>query len=320
MSLIEIGNRGLDPKIKQFLQEQPKQLEELTLEEIRYVVDTAPEKRAETLDKDIPTRSGKIKCRFYTPPGTAGPFQVLVWIHGGGWVRGTLDSYNYVCHNLCLRSSIIVISLDYRLAPEFKYPAAVEDCFDAVQWIQSNLQQIPKADASKPIGLAGDSAGGTLSIQVAADIYKTRGRNPLSYIVAIYPWVNLHSHDTTSFTEFGKNHLLTKSITDRFKQYYLPEDVDTKDQKISPLFTDRSILSRFPPTLVLTSECDVLRDEGEAFGFVLSECGVFVKIHRYNGTVHGFFSRGNVLPFSGFAEAALGDVCGFIHEINRKSV
>ena len=220
--------------------------------------------------------------RIYTPQGS-GPFPVLVYFHGGGWVIGNVDTHDPTCRTLTNAAGCVVVSVDYRLAPEHKFPAAVDDCYAATQWVAANAAAI-NGDSSR-IAIGGDSAGGNLTAVVAIEA-RDKGGPPLVFQLLVYP-VTDYSFSTPSYRDNGDGYLLTKDSMVWFWDHYLRSEADGQDYRASPLRA--SDLTGLPPALVITAEYDPLRDEGEAYAARLQEAGVSVTCTRYDGMIHGFY-------------------------------
>lgn len=242
---------------------------------------TEPEPVGNIVDRTVPGPDGELPVRIYTPQGS-GPFPILVFYHGGGWVIGDIESHDPVCRRLTKLAECIVVSVDYRLAPEYPFPAAPEDCYAATQWIASHASEL-QGDATR-IAIGGDSAGGNLSA-VVAQMARDRSGPPLVFQLLIYPATDMRMN-TPSIEENGKGYLLTKEDMIWFSNHYLPNSEDKLHSQASPfLATD---LSGLPPALIITAEYDPLRDEGELYGERLKEAGVPVTVSRYKGAIHGF--------------------------------
>jgi acetyl esterase len=248
-----------------------------------------PDALARVENLSIPGPGGDVPIRVYAKE-QGGLRSALVYFHGGGFVLGNLDTHDAVCRALANESGAVVISVDYRLSPESKFPAALDDSQAAVRWVAANAERLG-VDARK-IGVGGDSAGGNLATVVAMRC-RDAGGPALAFQVLIYPVTDSSSYDTGSHRESGDGYFLTTAAMDWFIGHYL----STADQKrlpeVSPLLaTD---LSRLPPALVITAEFDPLRDEGEAYAQRLRQTGVPVTLTQYPGMIHGFVSMRGVL-------------------------
>ncbi len=240
-------------------------------------------------DREIPGPGGQIPVRIYTPKG-AGPFPVLVYFHGGGWVLGNIDSHDAVCRVLTNLADCITISVDYRLAPEHKFPAAPEDCYAATRWAADHADNF-NGDAQR-IAVGGDSAGGNLTAVVAL-MARDRGGPRLVYQLLMYPVTDHYTLNTPSTQENATGYFLTADDMVWFWDLYVTSEDDTKHPHASPLRAQD--LSNLPPAMVITAEYDPLRDEGEMYANRLREAGNQVTAKRYNGVIHGFVSfRGMV--------------------------
>jgi acetyl esterase len=265
---------------------------------MRALRNAEPEAVAKVEDRKIPGPAGSIPVRIYTPAGK-GPFPVLVFYHGGGWVIGDLESHDGLCRALTNAAGCVTVAVDYRLAPEAKFPAAVDDCYAATRWVAANAAQL-NADANR-LAVGGDSAGGNLSavISIMARDQKTP---KINFQLLIYPGTDMTcsapSHKTN--TEY----VLTPGDMAWFMGHYLRNDADRRDPLASPSFA--ASFKGLPPALIITAEFDPLRDEGEDYGRKLREAGVPVQVSRYEGMVHGFVSMSDVLDKGkqGVAEAA----------------
>ena len=242
-----------------------------------------PEPVAKVEDRTIPTPNGDLPIRLYTPEGD-GPLPVLVFFHGGGWVVGNLESHDATCRALANAAGCITLAVDYRLAPEHKFPAAPEDCYEATKWAVLNAAAL--GGDPQRVAVGGDSAGGNLAAAVAL-MSGDRGAPSLAYQLLLYPVTN-HSFDTESCKQNGEDYLLTKDSMVWFWDHYLENDAAGNAPYASPL--QAKYVNSPPPGLVITAEFDPLRDEGEAYGKRLQDAGADIKISRYDGTIHGFFS------------------------------
>ena len=258
-------------------------------------------------DRRIPGPAGDIPIRVYTPASAVGADHgVLVWFHGGGWTIGDLETADPTCRRLANRVEAVVVSVDYRLAPEHKAPAALEDCMAALAWVVENASLLG-VDATH-VAVGGDSAGGHLAAQVSQRCRDEFGPD-IDHQLLVYPVTDLTlSHP--SIDENAEGYLLTKDTMEWFVANYLGPDDDPKDPRISPLHVED--LSELPPATVITAEFDPLRDEGEAYATRLREAGVATEVRRYDGMIHGFFAMATTLEDGAaavdWAAAALKDV------------
>ena len=237
---------------------------------------------AKVEDRTIPGPGGEIPVRIYTPEGP-GPFPALAWFHGGGWVVGDLDTADGSARHMCAGADCVVVSVDYRLAPETKFPGAADDCYAATQWLAANSASL-NVDPSR-IATGGDSAGGNLSAAVSL-MSRDRGGCDLVFQLLVYP-VTERNFDNVSYTDNGEGYSLTRAGMIWFWDHYLSEEADATNPYAAPMHA--ADLGGLPPALVITAEYDPLRDEGEAFAQKLREAGVPTVCTRYDGMIHGFF-------------------------------
>lgn len=247
-------------------------------------------------DRDISGPSGSIPVRIYTPEGS-GPFPALVYFHGGGWVLGSIETHDPICRELAQSVGCVVISVDYRLAPEHPFPMPLEDCYAAVSWVARHATEI-QCDAQR-IAVGGDSAGGNLAAAVALTA-RDRGGPPLAFQLLIYP-VTDYAFDTDSYQENGYGYFLTKDMMIWFWQHYLSNKDHGLCPQASPLRAER--VSGLPPALVVTAEFDPLRDEGAAYAELLQAAGVPVVYRCYAGMIHGFLGLTSMLDTAAQAMA-----------------
>jgi acetyl esterase len=232
--------------------------------------------------EQIPVDGGMITLRVYEPAGV-GPFPVVLWMHGGGWVVGSLEENDHVCRRICKEAAAVVVSVDYRLAPEATFPTAAEDTYAALCWVAANGERL-NADTTR-IAVGGESAGGNLAT-VAALISRDRGGPAIAFQVLISPVVGAPSDNRPSYQEFAEGYFLTRESMEWFFEHYPNQPADLDNPYLLPLRA--SDLSGLPPALVITAEYDVLRDEGEAYAARLAEAGVPCELVRYDGQIHGF--------------------------------
>jgi len=261
-----------------------------------------PVEVASAVDRCVPGPLGDIPVRVYTPQGTA-PFPLLVYFHGGGWVLGSLETHDGICRALAAGAGCVVMSVDYRLAPEHRYPAAAEDCYAATQWAHAHAAELG-ADA-KRLAVGGDSAGGNLAAAVP-QMARDRGGPPIACQLLVYPATDATTFERPSYRDNATGYLLTTEDMRWFWGHYLGEArARAAEPYCSPL--QAKSLTGLPPALVITAEFDPLRDEGEAYAARLEEAGVAARLTRYHGMIHGFFGMGAMIDQ---ANAAVKDACG----------
>jgi acetyl esterase len=269
----------------------------------RFVSNPEPPELASIEPLAIPSPAGPIPARVYTPVklrNANGLAPCLVFFHGGGWVIGNLDSHDVACRKLADEGQLIVISIDYRLAPEHKFPAAVNDVVAATKWIAGNAKQLG-IDASRLV-IGGDSAGGNLAAVVA--ISARDGSGPaIAGQVLIYPAVDF-AMKHPSHREPETSILLTHSAIKWFTGLYLNGPADGDDWRASP--ARAATLAGLPPAYVLTAGADPLRDEGDEYAKRLKEAGVAVTYRHFPGQFHGFFTMGRLLPQANVAASEIG--------------
>ena len=245
-------------------------------------------------DRDIDGPGGRIPIRIYTPrdlkPDEKLP--VLVWYHGGGYVIGDLDTHDSVCRALANEADCIVVAVDYRLAPEHKFPAAVDDCEAALKWVAKHASEI-HADGAR-IAVGGDSAGGNLATVVSI-LARDAGSPNIAFQLLIYP-VTAPEPETKSHHAFAEGYLLTRKTITWFFTHYIRSSKDTTDFRYAPLEADD--LSSLPPALIIVAGYDPLRDEGVEYAEALIHAGNRVRLSNYEGMVHGFYLMGGMVDAS----------------------
>ena len=294
----------LDPQVKTFLTEAEAlglpAYQDLSPQEARRQMrdSTVPPDPLLMVDRvenrSITGPGGNIGLRLYYPAGDS-PFAVLIYYHGGGWVMGDLETHHGLCHALAKKSGCLVVSVDYRLAPEHRHPAAVEDAYAAACWVAQNSAAI-QADPAR-IAVAGDSAGGHLAALVAL-MARDRNGPHLDMQILIYPITDFN-FETSSYLKNASGYMLTRDLMRWFWNYYLDPEDPSDHPYVAPLRAQD--LSNLPPALVITAEFDPLCDEGEAYAARLLQAGVEVKSIRYEGMVHGFFRMTSRLDKAGEA-------------------
>jgi acetyl esterase len=244
--------------------------------------------------------AGAIPVRIFVPKNS-GPLPVVLYFHGGGWVNGSLNTHDNTSRKIAQYGKVIVIAVDYRLAPEHPFPAAVQDCYAAVQW--ASLHAADFGGDGTRLGVAGDSAGGNLAAVIAL-IARDRKGPKISAQVLLYPATNIATMNTESHKNFATGYLLTRAGMERFRDLYTPNPEDRTRPEVSPLLAEN--LSGLPSALVITGEFDPLRDEGEAYADRLKKTGVKTTAKRYPGLVHGFVAVPRLLPQAELATAEVG--------------
>lgn len=253
----------------------------------------------------IPGPEGDLLVRIYRPRGN-GPFPVLVYFHGGGWVIANLDTYDGSCRALTNAANCVVVSVAYRQAPESKFPAAAEDAYAATQWVMTNAAQI-KGDPRR-VAVGGESAGGNLAAVTCLMARDRKGKLPVHQML-VYPVTN-YAFDTPSYRENANAKPLSQAMMKWFWSYYLKNAADGQNPYASPL---RGNLSGLPPATLITADIDPLRSEGQAYAQKLQAAGVAVKATNYTGVTHEFFGTGAVVDKAkqAVSEAAAGLRAGF---------
>jgi acetyl esterase len=251
---------------------------------------------ASVTEQQIPGPNGPIPVRVYRPAGDS-PKPVVVYYHGGGWVLGSLETHDGTCRRLADGADAVVVSVDYRMGPEDRFPAAVDDSYAALQWVTVNAAELG-ADPTR-LAVAGDSAGGNLAAvmsQLARD-----GGPAIRFQLLIYP-VTDHEFTSVSMEENAEGYYLTRDAMRWFYDHYLNDPAEGDDPRVSPL--RNADLSGLPPAFVLTAEYDPLRDQGIAYADALRGAGNTVAMTMYEGLFHGFFS---MFDFIDAGKAAFDD-------------
>jgi acetyl esterase len=288
---------NLHPQIVQALQAmeraQLKPIEAMTPAEARAQMEAmAAARKAEPLpvarveERTIPGPAGdNIRMRLYWPPGPSAPaVPAIVYYHGGGHVIGSLDTHDAVARNLCAGAGALVASVDYRMGPEHKFPAAVEDSFAALQWVHANAASLG-ADAQR-LGVHGDSAGANLAAVVAL-MARDAGGPQLRLQSLVYPVAD-YTMAGASYQKYAQGcGVLTRDAMAWFRDHYLRNAADAADWRASPL--KAADFARVAPAIIVAAECDVLHDEGAAYAEALRRAGVPVEYREYAGMIHGFF-------------------------------
>jgi acetyl esterase/lipase len=254
--------------------------------------------------RTIPGPAGDMPVRIYTPEcendGAVG-YPLLVYFHGGGWLLGNLDTHDSLCRSLANAAGCVVVSVDYRLAPENRFPAAVEDAYGAVCWVAENARHL-NGDASCLL-VGGDSAGGNLAA-VSCLLAKERGGPDLVHQLLLYPVLDLSNFDRKSYHVHGEGYLLTAQSMVYYRDQYLRVGKDRRNPYASPLLADD--LSGLPPATVVSAELDVLTDEGKAYADRLNSVGVHATYLCYDHMIHPFLNFLEVVDRAGEAVLEIG--------------
>ncbi len=297
---IRVGSRTMDPKA-QIVGEFVKSirvpgffppLPELR-QQLRVMVSLMDEPapalpRVENIS--IPGPAGEIPARVYSPSAATAPQPAVAYFHGGGWVQGDLETHHGLCARLAKHAGVLVVAVDYRLAPEYKFPAAVEDCLAAYRWLRTKGRDVG-ADTAR-VAVAGDSAGGNLSA-VVSQLAASGGVPTPTCQVLIYPAVDF-SLETSSHHDLADGHVIPRDRILWYMEQYLRNDADKSDLRASPLRA--TSLKGQPSTMIVTAGFDPLRDEGRAYGDRLREAGVDVVHREYPGQIHAFVSLTRAIP------------------------
>jgi acetyl esterase len=251
-----------------------------------------------------------IPVRVYRPAGVADSrrLPVLVYFHGGGWVIGDLETHDVLCRQLTAEAGVSVIAVDYRLAPEHKFPAAVDDAWSATRWIAAHAAELG-VDADR-LAVGGDSAGGNLAAVVAL-LARDAGGPRIALQILLYPVTDLLS-ESQSYADLADGYMLTRDSMRWFRAQYLAKEEDAADWRVSPLRAPS--LAGLPPALVVTAGYDPLRDEGEAYARRLREAGVNVDAVSFGGMIHGFVPMGRLIDA---AFRGIGLIAGSLRQALR---
>ncbi|MCM3600012.1 alpha/beta hydrolase [Robertmurraya korlensis] len=309
---------NLDPQAKVYLEafNQMPALHSMEAQAVRDLFALVPPVEAELAplasveDRLIPVgNETEINVRIYTPEGE-GPFPLFVYYHGGGWVIGDLETADASCRMLANRTERVVVSVDYRLAPEYKFPVPVEDSYAALKWVKEHATEI-NGNASK-IVVGGDSAGGNLSAAMTL-LSKDENGPEIEGQILIYPVTSL-TYDTKSYFEFQQGFGLDRDLMIWFGNYYINGEEDARNKLVAPL--EAEDVSGLPPAYVITAEYDVLRDEGQAYAEKLRNAGVQVETICEEGLVHGYFT--NMAVFPDRIKASISNIAEFLNTINKE--
>jgi acetyl esterase/lipase len=302
----------LDPRARRFLDTlaamNPPSALALSVEERRAGLAQllgffgAPEEVAAVDQFELPSRGGAVGVRAYTPAGAqfGEPLPGIVYFHGGGLVAGSLDTHDPICRSLSNASHCRLMSVDYRLAPEHRFPAAVEDGCAALEWIHAHADEL-LVDKGR-LGVSGDSAGATLAAVVCQTI-TAAGTVPLAFQFLLCPIMDFAA-DSESRRSLAQGYLVDRDTLEHDLKHYLPAGTDRADPRVSPL--RGGDLSRLPPTVLHTAEFDPLRDEGQAYAERLQQAGVRTLYRCHPGMIHLFYGMRGLIPYVGVAFDHMG--------------
>lgn len=291
----------LDPRIRTFLEQTglltqagsaPREPEILLAEsrasmnKVTVVPDSKPDIHIE--NRMIPGPKGDIPIRVYTPEGI-GPFPILVFFHGGGWVAGNLDTHDAGCRYLCREVGCLVLAVDYRLPPEYKFPTGLEDCYAATCWMAAHATQF-RGDSTR-IAVGGDSGGGNFAAVIAL-MSRDRSGPTLLFQLLLVPVMDFRL-TTPSWRDYD-GYMMTKEEFLIARDFYLSNEEEQSHPYAAPLLAPD--MHGLPPALIITAECDPVRDGGEYYGHRLLEAGVPTTISRYDGMAHGFMGMRALVP------------------------
>jgi acetyl esterase len=314
--------KDIDPQFKKYLKEvklnQKTVFSVPDIEKSRIMADeittseiSKPEKVFDLKDIVIRGYKNDITLRLYKPERKP-PLPILLFFHGGGWVFGNLKNYESFCTQIVNLSSIAVVSVDYNLAPEHKFPEPVEDCYSALIWILKNGSKYG-LDPSRLI-ICGDSAGANISAAITL-MARDRGNSSIGYQVLIYPVVDLSSFDYESFKLFGTGNLLDTEDMPLAIERYLNNKDERFDPYVSPILAKD--FSNLPPAYIITAGYDVLRDEGHEYALELAKAGVPVAIRCYKEFMHGFFTMDAI---SDAVRPAIVETAEFLKKVFNKLI
>ncbi len=296
--LLDLARKAALPEVWQLTPDQGREQYATRVNKLKF-----NEAIFRTKDRRIPGPGSDIPIRIYTPrelkPGEKLP--VLLWFHGGGFVIGSIDTHDSACRMLANKADCLVVSVDYRLAPEHKFPAGVEDCQAAMKW--TALHAVEFGGDASCMAVGGDSAGGNLAA-VMAILARDAAHPKLVFQLLIYPCV-APEPETGSHHKFKEGYILSRNSITWFYKQYLRSGKDVNDFRFAPLMHDD--LSALPPTLIIVAGYDPLRDEGIEYAKKLIEAGNRVRLSNYEGMVHGFYLMGGALDAAKRAVAESAD-------------
>ena len=297
----QLGVRAMGAMSDAHYQDLSVEQNRSNMERQAFTVSGTPVPLPRVQDIDIPVDGTDIPARLYAPVADDRPLPLLVYFHGGGWVLGSIDTHDSTCRHLCHAGELRVLSVGYRLAPEHRFPTAVDDACAAFGWAHRNAERL-HVDPTR-IAVGGDSAGANLATVVCQQAARNAGPMPAFQLLFV-PGVDM-TRRRRSFELFGQGYFLTAEDVDYYEKTYLLDEADRTDVRASPLLaTD---LSGLPPAYVAVAGFDPLRDEGEDYARRLAEAGVPVSLRRHESVVHPFI---NAVGASPLARQALAEAVG----------
>jgi acetyl esterase len=318
-------NPVVEPKTEAFLDELASQggpqIYELSVEDARGVLSDAQSGAVEQLPADTEDRlipvgpKGHVAIRIVRPKGSTGELPAVMYFHGGGWVLGDVATHDRLVREIAHGARAAVVFVDYSRPPEARYPVAIEEAYAATKWVSENGKSI-HVDSSR-LAVAGDSVGGNMAAVVTL-LAKQRGGPQICFQVLFYP-VTDADFDTPSYQQFATGYFLTREAMKWFWDHYAPDVALRTQSAASPLRATIEELRGLPPALIINGECDVLRDEGEAYARKLIQAGVHVTALRYLGTIHDFVML-NVITGTPAARGAIAQANDALNNIFRKSL
>lgn len=319
-----MGLPVVEPKTQAFLDELAAkggpQIYELSVEDARRVLSSAQAGGVSTLPVEIEDRTipgglnGQVAIRIVRPKGSTGVLPVVMYFHGGGWVLGDAETHDRLIREIVHGAGVVVVFVNYSRPPEARYPEAIEEAYDATRWVFENGRTI-NVDPAR-LAVAGDSVGGNMAAAVTL-LAKERGRPRIRFQVLFYP-VTDADFDTPSYQQFAQGYFLTREAMKWFWNLYAPEVASRTQPTASPLRATLDQLRGLPPALVINGECDVLRDEGEAYARKLIQAGVPVTALRYLGTIHDFVML-NGITETPAARAAIAQANDTLRQVFNQS-
>ena len=292
--------------------------QDLTAQQVRDMMAMAPPPPVEVEvppvanveNRTIPVEDGEINIRIYTPSGE-GPFPLFVYYHGGGWVLGNLETSDAGCRLLAEQTKRVVVSVDYRLSPEYKFPVPVEDSYAALQWAHENASSINAI--ADDIVVGGDSAGGNLAT-VMAILSQENSGPAISGQALIYPVTHLN-FTTPSYEQFAEGYGLDRDLMIWFGEYYVNDSSEYDDVRVSPLLCEN--VSALPPAIIIAAENDVLLDDGLKYEEKMRNAGVQTSYKLIEGSVHGYFS--NMILFADETKQTVNAIADFLNTVKNTS-